>query len=182
MSGHRGRSECLKIVHGQLAIAMISVSSEGATELIDLPSIRNGHSYGNCKATLLSDCFPGVMSRHLKLQKIMSEIEIQAYSAYFSLPSKKERDDAINTLMKVNSGFPVGIIFFIPYACIDDFKCYSLKNSWQVEWDSDFGIIRDKRGVFWYNNIVLKLVEKYNTKKCVFGAEDLVIHPVYLEF
>ena len=117
-----------------------------------------------------------------KLQKIMGVIKIESWSVYFSSPSKKERGNAINILLKVNSGFPVGKIFFIPYACKDDFKCHALKNSWQVEWDSDFGIIRDKNGVNWYNNIVLKLVEKYNMKKCVLGAEGLEIRPVYLEF
>ncbi|MFC1906243.1 hypothetical protein ACFLV9_00135 [Chloroflexota bacterium] len=112
----------------------------------------------------------------------MGAIKIEAWSAYSSLPSKKEKEDAINTLMKVNSGFPIGKIYFIPYACIDDFKCNALKHSWQVEWDSDFGIIRDKNGVHWYNNSVLKLVGKYNTKKCVFGAEDILLRSVYLEF
>ena len=50
MSGHRGWSEHLKIVHGQLAIAMISVPAEGAAELIDLLRIGNRDSYGNWKA------------------------------------------------------------------------------------------------------------------------------------
>ena len=51
MSGHMRWSKHLKIVHGQLAIAMISLPSEGAAELIDLLRTDNGDSYGNCKAT-----------------------------------------------------------------------------------------------------------------------------------
>lgn len=49
MSGHRGWSERLKIVHGQLAIAMMSVPSEGTAELIDLLRIGNGIVTGIAK-------------------------------------------------------------------------------------------------------------------------------------
>ena len=117
-----------------------------------------------------------------KLQAIMGEIKIEAWAVYFSLPSKKEKDDAINKLLKINSGFPIGTIYFIPYACKDDFQRIALKDSIQVEWDGDFGIIRDKNGVNWYNNSLVKLVEKYNVKKCVLGTEELEGRRVYLEF
>jgi len=99
---------------------------------------------------------------------IRDRSQIRICHMYSSSPSEEEKKIALNKLKELNRGSSEGEIHFIPYECIDDFRCYFPKSAKNIEWEHGLGVDRIR-------GIVYKLVEEYSRERILTESDAQII-------
>jgi hypothetical protein len=97
-----------------------------------------------------------------RLQKLHKYIDIKALYYFYVKPTDEEKMSAVEKLMKINFGFPKGLIIFVPRELKEElmhgFRECEKMPPLNLQWDENFGIDIQY-------SLVIRLVEKYDRKQ-----------------